>query len=482
MGRVVALSLFPLRDRAPRRQSAKPFRFTDARVEVGNLWAPDAFAVSWRCPEDSADSSSSSGLDFVIDPLDGSCRLVFSCDTAFAFPASRGAAVVLRCDFKVEFSVDDIAELLVFPTDDSLLLRLSAAPLLYYHTAADGVHQSVPFDLLDDDDDDPWIRTTDITASGAIGRCWMYRISFKTWFWPKMKNALAYMKEKRVPTVVCDIGWPGFKVHDEPEFGKPMQDLFLCVQHVEELQFPVLFLVNVLVHKGIVNEHQLTSKFFSVLKREEEHVNVAALTELLGENSQVFDVCWRLKNVQDRVAKNPKLIHPRSRGKVAGDYNAVVRRLVITPTRAYCMPPQVERSNRVIRHYHHVADRFLRVTFMDEGMQLLNVNALNFHAAPIVQSLMSKSFQHKTTIYRRVHTLMTKGFHLCGRKYSFLAFSSNQMKDRSAWFFTERKGRGQRLIERWPGAAGSFPVPVPACQHELACHIDESGKNERSVN
>jgi RNA-dependent RNA polymerase len=355
----------------------------------------------------------------------------------------------------------------VFPTDDSLLLRLSAAPLLYYRTAADGVHQSVPFDLLDDDDDDPWIRITDITTSGAIGRCWMYRVSFKTWFWPKMKDALAYMKEKRVPAVVCDVGWPGFRVHDEPEFGKPMQDLFLCVQHVEELQFPVLFLVNVLVHKGIVNEHQLTSKFFSLLKREEEHVNVAALTELLGENSQVLDVCWRLKNVQDRVAKNPKLIHPRSRGKVAGDYNAVVRRLVITPTRAYCMPPQVERSNRVIRHYHHVADRFLRVTFMDEGMQLLNINALNFHAAPIVQSLMSKSFQHKTTIYRRVHTLMTKGFHLCGRKYSFLAFSSNQMKDRSAWFFAENGTITAATIREWMGQFPSRNVAKHAARMGL---------------
>ena len=49
-------------------------------------------------------------------------------------------------------------------------------------------------------------------------------------------------------------------------------------------------------------------------------------------------------------------------------------------------------------------------------------------------------------------------------------------------------GRGKRErattrpIERWPGAAGSFPVPVLACQHELACHIGESGKNERSAN
>ena len=49
-------------------------------------------------------------------------------------------------------------------------------------------------------------------------------------------------------------------------------------------------------------------------------------------------------------------------------------------------------------------------------------------------------------------------------------------------------GRGKRerattrLIERWPGAAGSFSVPVPACQQELACHIGESDKNERSAN
>ena len=49
-------------------------------------------------------------------------------------------------------------------------------------------------------------------------------------------------------------------------------------------------------------------------------------------------------------------------------------------------------------------------------------------------------------------------------------------------------GRGKReramarLIERWPGAAGSFPMSVPACQHELACHIGESGKNESNAN
>jgi RNA-dependent RNA polymerase len=101
-----------------------------------------------------------------------------------------------------------------------------------------------------------------------------------------------------------------------------------------------------------VNEHQLTSEFFGLLEKEEDDVNVAALTELLGEKFQVFYLCRRLKNVQIRAAENNKLLRLHSSRKVTGDHNAEVRSMVITPTRAYCLPPQVELSNRVIRHYH----------------------------------------------------------------------------------------------------------------------------------
>ncbi|RLM62177.1 putative RNA-dependent RNA polymerase SHL2 [Panicum miliaceum] len=423
-----------------------------ATTQVGNLWAPDAFAVAWRAPEP-GDPAALGGLDFVVDPLDDTCRLVFSRDAAFAFLGSRGASAVLRCDVKLEFSFLDVAEVLAFQNDDSLLLRLSAAPLLYYRTAADDVHQPVPFDLLDDDDDDPWIRTTDITPSGAIGRCWVYRVSFKTWLWPEMKDALAYMKGQQVPVVLCGIGCRGLNVNDEQAFGQPTDGLFFSVQY-EGLRFPVLFLVNVLVHKGIVNEHQLTSEFFGLLEKEEDDVNVAALTELLGEKFQVFYLWRRLKNAQSRAAENNKLLRLHSSRKVTGDHNAEVRSMVIAPTRAYCLPPQVELSNRVIRHYHRVADRLLRVTFMDEGMQPLNINALNLYAAPIVKDMMSNSLQQKTTVHRRVRTILTKGFHMCGRKYSFLAFSSNQLRKRSAWFFAEDGTITTASIREW---MGQFP-------------------------
>ncbi|KAG8051760.1 hypothetical protein GUJ93_ZPchr0001g32555 [Zizania palustris] len=438
--------------RLSRRRNIKPFRFPDVRLEVGSLPAPDAFLAAWRGPD--------SGLVFSVDPFDGLCRLVFTRQTAFAFPGFREVAV-LPCDVKLEFSVRDITEVRVYRLDCSLLLRLAAAPLVYYRTADDDFHESVPFDLLDDDD--PWIRTTDITPSSAIGRCGVYRISFSPRFWPKMDLALDYMKERRVEMVECGGGWGlrrVFTVRDEPDFGEPMQDAFFCLQHAKGLTFPVLFLVNALVHKGIINQHQLTPQFLDLLRTREEDVNVAALRDFWGDKFPVFDACRRLKKALDRVARNPKLLNS---GKV-GDNNADVRRLVITPTKAYCLPPEVELSNRVIRHYHEVADRFLRVTFMDEGMQSLNSNVLNFFTAPIVRDLMSNSFQQKTTVYKRVRIFLTEGFHMCGRKYSFLAFSSNQLRDRSAWFFAEDRKTTVESIRKWMGRFTSKNVAKHAAR------------------
>lgn len=95
-----------------------------------------------------------------------------------------------------------------------------------------------------------------------------------------------------------------------------------------------------------------------------------------------------------------------------------VRRLLITPTKAYCLPPETELSNRVLREYKAISDRFLRVTFTDEGVQQLNSFALNFSVASIVRNITSQSYPQKTTIFKRVRSILTDGFHLCGRRYS----------------------------------------------------------------
>jgi len=97
-------------------------------------------------------------------------------------------------------------------------------------------------------------------------------------------------------------------------------------------------------------------------------------------------------------------------------------------------------------------------------MQQLNSNVLHFSAAQIVKDLMSKSIPHKTTVYKRVKTFLTEGFHMCGRKYSFLAFSSNQLRDRSAWFFAEDRTRTVESIRTWMGRFTSKNVAKHAAR------------------
>ncbi|XXG55897.1 hypothetical protein AAC387_Pa03g3456 [Persea americana] len=423
--------------RVNRRRVTEPFKFYDVRAEIGTLVTRDEFWVGWKGP--------SSGVDFVLDPFDSTCKILFTNETAFSFKSTKRQSVI-KCDFKVQFLVREIREMKLYKgrAGPALLLQLSSSPWVYYRTADDNIHDTVPFNLLDDED--PWIRTTDFSCSGAIGRCNTYRISISPRFGAKLERALAYLRERRISEHRPRLP---LVVQDEPDFGASLEDTFFSIHYKEGLSFDMLFLVNALLHRGIVNQYQLSEEFFGLLRNKTAEVNVTALRHLCSYKHPIFDASKRLKLVQEWLLNNPKLLKSN---RVSED-NVEVRRLVITPTKAYCLPPVVELSNRVLRKYKEVIDRFLRVTFMDEGMQQLNSGLLTYYPAFIVKDITSHSIPQKTTIFKRVKSICNDGFYLCGRKYSFLAFSSNQLRDSSAWFFADdiKTGVTGTSIRSWMG-------------------------------
>ncbi|XP_054822404.1 RNA-dependent RNA polymerase 6 [Prosopis cineraria] len=406
-----------------RRRTTTPHKLTDVLVEIGSLIDPENFYVAWRGPD--------KGVNFLVDPFDEMCRICFHKDVAFSFKGIEKKAVI-KCDFQVGFLVRDINEIKRYKdplsASEVILLQLASSPLIWYRTADDDIEESATHDLLDDDD--PWIRTTDFTPSGAIGRCNFYRISMSVRYGNKLMKAMKYLKDQRVQEILPS---QPIKIKNEPSYGVLMSDHFFSIHSQEGIAFDILFLVNAIMHKGILNQHRLSDSFFEWLRNRPKDVNVAALKHICSYKRPVFDAAKRLKVVQEWLLRNPKLYQISKQS----DDIVEVRRLVITPTKAYCLPPDVEMSNRVLRNFKEVADRFLRVTFMDEGMQTINASALNYYVAPIVKEITSNPFPQKTNIYRRVKTILEKGFHFCGRKYSFLAFSSNQLRDHSAWFFAE---------------------------------------------
>ena len=353
---------------------------------------------------------------------------------------------MIKCDLKLEFLLRDVMELTVSTDSMPLVLMfqlgLGAAPLVYYRTADDDIHETVSWNLLDDED--PWIRTTDFTPNGAIGRCSCYRISMKPRFGLKLQKALHYMKERRIDGLspVRPI-----VVKDETCSGWSSSDPFFCFHYHKGVSFANMFMVNALVHKGIFSQHRLSDEFFGLLRAHSEQLNDSALRHIYEYKKPVFDAYGRLRLVQNWFLRSPKLIKTLT----ASEDNMEVRRLVITPTKAYCLPPDIELANRVLRKYRNISNRFLRVTFMDEGHQPLNSNVLNFYVAPIVKEMANNSFTQKTNVFRRVRNIMNEGFYLCGSQYSFLAFSSNQLRDRSAWFFAEDRHTSVHTITSWMG-------------------------------
>ncbi|KAK1411747.1 hypothetical protein QVD17_32447 [Tagetes erecta] len=417
------------------------FKLSDVVLQIGVLSSRDKFIVGWRGPK--------TGLHFIIDPFDCICKFLFTKQTAFYIKGTKNH-VLIKCNYKVEFLVRDIVNDVREYADYSVLVfQLASSPCISYRTADDDIINTFPFEeILLLDDDDPWIRTTDFTPSGAIGRCNTYHMTIRTRDVPKMKRALQFLQDQRLH-IEHRKTTSTLKLETEPEFGLPIPDPFFSIHYKQGISFKVLFLVNSVLHRGIINQHQFTEQVFDLLRSQPEEVNLAALNHICSYRHPLYDGFTRLKLVQEWYQM--QVVTGDKRLEQSDDDDVIqVGRLIITPSKAYCLPPEVELSNRVLRHYQKVSDRFLRVTFMDEGMTTLNNNVLHFYPAPIVKDMTSSSVQ-KTSMFQRVKRILTNGFHLSGRQYCFLAFSANQLRDRSAWFFAEDGKISCKDIVSWMG-------------------------------
>lgn len=116
---------------------------------------------------------------------------------------------------------------------------------------------------------------------------------------------MQYLKEQRVS--VRDLQTQ-LTVQDEPDFGMPMPDPLFCIHSKEGINFKTLFLVNPALHKGIFSQYRLSDQFFNLPKSQKEEVNIVALKVICSTNRPYFNACERLKNVQDLLLKNPKLL------------------------------------------------------------------------------------------------------------------------------------------------------------------------------
>jgi RNA-dependent RNA polymerase len=406
---------------------------TEVKLQVGCLIGPHELLCSWVGP---------SSCTFCVDKQERKLYFMFSF-------VKKIELKYVPCDMKLELLLRDLRVVKEVQCSRQkepalmMLLQLWLPPLIFFRTARDDVYCSTSSPLLDDDD--PWIRTTDFTPDKSIGRCFAYSISVSPRQGSMFRKLLSFFKQHRLG---FKTPLPPLQLSHETTSSPNVRGEFFFVLKQPGVSFGIMFLINVLVHRGTLNVTSLTDAFYNELRADYKLAELALL-HILSYTHPVFDAAKRLQQVMEWI-QNSKV----SRESSLGSANMVVRRLVFTPTRAYCRAPEVEMSNRVLRHFGHISERFLRVSFMDDNLQQLTSPALTVPIAPITRELSTIHGFNRTELYYRVLSILEHGFELCGLKYSFLAFSANQLRDGSAWFFAGNTNK----VREWMGCFPRFNV------------------------
>jgi len=191
------------------------------------------------------------------------------------------------------------------------------------------------------------------------------------------------------------------------------------------IPFDIMFKVNALVQHGCLSGSELDNDFYRLvdpLKMTNDCVE-HALEKLYYSKDFCYEPARWLKDQYKMYIKSNYL--PPSPTISLDDGLVYVRRVQITPSKVYFCGPEINVSNRVLRHFHRHIDNFLRVSFVDEELGKLYSADLSSHI----------SESGRTKIYYRILSILRNGIDICGKKFEFLAFSSSQLRENSLWMF-----------------------------------------------
>ncbi|XP_022855380.1 probable RNA-dependent RNA polymerase 1 isoform X2 [Olea europaea var. sylvestris] len=312
------------------------------------------------------------------------------------------------------------------PTSNKLLF---GAPKIYKK-----INESV-YSYFKETPDDQWIRTTDFTPScigQSSGLCLQISSGIKL---PNFPDDFAYYEESESQFSL--------------ETGSPFCDNsslvpILCPPDGIKLPCNVLFKICSLVQHGCLPGPNLDSNFFRLVDPQRIDIRFIdfALEKLYNLKECCYDPVSWLEEHYDKYRKMEWL--PKSPAINLGDGLVYVRKVQVTPSKVYFSGPEVSMSNRVLRHYHKDIDNFLRVSFVDEDWDKM-------YSTELSPKVVSGNEDGRTEIYERILSTLRNGIVIGDKKFDFLAFSSSQLKDNSAWMFASTATDNADGIRKWMG-------------------------------
>jgi hypothetical protein len=209
--------------------------------------------------------------------------------------------------------------------------------------------------------------------------------------------------------------------------GKVLQN------HVDRsiLNFGVLYMVESNISFNYLHNYDINEDFFILLSKLPSQIAIYILEGIYAKKKRIYDPFLYLRSEFEFMKSKNIVVKP----KYVPSHCVMMRKLVISPTTIYFLPPTMETSNRVIRRFRDKMDNFLRIQFVDEaGGKVGSSNGSNNYA-----------------LYNRIYHTLNHGIKIGDRHYEFLAFSSSQLRDHSCWFFASTDDLTANDIRKWMG-------------------------------
>ncbi|XP_048135418.1 RNA-dependent RNA polymerase 1-like [Rhodamnia argentea] len=340
-------------------------------------------------------------------------------------------------EYKLELSYENIWQIELHRTRDHkrmyLVIQLYGAPRIRKKVVqhSENLLDSPVYNFFRDGSDDQWVRATDFTPSACIGQssgvC--LEITSECSLPDFHENFVNYKETNDIFSV--EEGFPfSCGVDLVPIVGPPRG---------VDLPYEILFKINLLVQSGCLAGPCLDFLFYRMVdpQRIDMDIILYALDKLFHWKECCYEPSkWLIEQHKKYLTSqhSTKLTsqHSTKLSSIKLDAGLVyVHRVQITPCRVYFFGPEINVSNHVLRSYAEYIDNFIRISFVDEDLDKIHSTDLSPRTA---------SRHGRTDIYERVLSVLKNGIRIGDKKFEFLAFSSSQLRENSAWMFAPING------------------------------------------
>ncbi|KAK7291646.1 hypothetical protein RIF29_06956 [Crotalaria pallida] len=369
--------------------------------------------------------------------------------------------------YKLEIMFEDIVETIGYCLEggdnklNAIVFKLKYGPKIYQKKAGPNMATKFKADryhFCKEDFEFLWVRTTDFSPIKSIG----HSTSF---CWELEEEPFASDIFQSFPRYKS---LKDLKLEDGEEFGSSNEivPLVKCASS-SKLPYESLFQLNSLVHTQKISLASVDDDLIDLLGSLDEETKSVIFQKLHKLESTCYEPLKFVRTQLHVLSSRDRRLLPSSQKRLRDNNIMSCHRALITPSKIYCLGPELETSNHVVKHFASYASDFMRVTFVEEDWTKLQPNAVSCRAqkgtsvSSRVQKVISASScvqrgifpkPFRTEIYKRILTILRDGIVIGSKKFEFLAFSASQLRSSSVWLFASNDNVKAADIREWMGS------------------------------